>query len=183
MAPDYYESDESLYTTMKKGCTKKVFLINGLNWVIKIPLSGQDSCKQEEIIFAKAQKEKLDKYFAGIYLYSADFLEMKNVYIQRKYPCDEDRTGDALKDYVRNKYSDLDFNTLENIDDFFEEEIAKLDRGELIEAIWGERNKRLQDFLILNNIDDIHGLNIGYNEEDEPILIDYEPNSSAWKGD
>ena len=179
---------------LASGVSKVAIIPKEKNYVIKIPYYGVyrksngikcfdpyfssisksgDYCKSEEIIYNKAKANGLDTFFAEIEQIGK--IKSIPIYVQRKavifedvyYP--EDDEEENLNEHeisifktITTKYSDL-----------VEDEYLPISWMKDFICSYGELAfDKLYNFLSDNNIQDLHGGNIGYISE-RPILVDF----------
>ena len=179
---------------LASGVSKVAIIPKEKNYVIKIPYYGKyrksngikcfdpyfssisksgDYCKSEEIIYNKAKANGLDTFFAEIEQIGK--IKSIPIYVQRKavifedvyYP--EDDEEENLNEHeisifktITTKYSDL-----------VEDEYLPLSWMKDFIRSYGELAfDKLYNFLSDNNIQDLHGGNIGYICE-RPVLVDF----------
>lgn len=156
-----------------RGVSKGVIIFDDLDWVVKFPLgvsssSGRpviDYCAKEYDVYTKALENGLESLFAPIY-----FLERYfgvDVYVMEKVEVDPDRIySEHFDSWASISTATKGRHRL----NFFE-------KHEMAITLFDYHDESLIDKFIdfCNNegVNDLHGGNMGYNEDDDLVLIDY----------
>ena len=162
---------KGLYCT--NGLTKAVLVFDELDWVVKIPFqvdysrSDEDSitnyCERERFVYEQAKKRGVAEIFAESY-FLMDFCG-RPIYIMKKVEANEEKVStDLYNKAISEGYEEEDFQSMDS-----EEQVE-----ELFYYYYGE--DFLQEYFAFceeYEINDIHTSNIGYDENDKPVVIDY----------
>lgn len=158
------------------GSSKLVIIPKDFNYVLKLPfLYEKDEksniinyCDIEAENYIKAKENGFDNFFAESY-YLMTYNEipcycMKKVVTSRSF----DFAADLIDNYILSGMSKRDaYDSVRCLDD---EEIVR----EIFICRYGiVMVDSLYDFMCDNNINDIHDNNVGYDENDNVIIIDY----------
>jgi hypothetical protein len=156
-----------------RGVSKGVIIFDDLDWVVKFPLEVPsyggytviDYCAKEYDVYTKALEIGLESLFAPIY-----FLERYfgvDVYAMEKVEVDPDRI-----------YSEH-FDSWASISTATEEQhrLNFFEKHEMAITLFDYHDESLIDAFIdfCNNegVGDLHNGNMGYNKDDDLVLIDY----------
>ena len=156
-----------------RGVSKGVIIFDDLDWVVKFPLgvpsySGRpiiDYCAKEYDVYTKALEIGLESLFAPMY-----FLERYfgvDAYVMEKVEVDPDRI-----------YSEH-FDSWASISTATEGQhrLSFFEKHAMAITLFDYHDESLIDAFIdfCNNegVGDLHGGNMGYNEDDDLVLIDY----------
>lgn len=150
------------------GLTKGVLIFDELDWVVKIPFdvnpphSNINYCERERFIYEQAKKRGVAEIFAESY-FLMDFCG-RPIYIMKKVDANEEKVSTDLYD--------------KGISEGYEEDFQSMDSEEQVEGLfyyyYGE--DFLQEYFAFceeYEINDVHTSNIGYDENDKPVVIDY----------
>lgn len=155
------------------GTSRTVFVFRKLKWVLKIPRKkqGVNDCDIEELVFQLAKREGLERFFAkpAKFLYERDY-EVLPVYVMKKAETNEERVSEHFYSYY-----DMDCEDDAFIEEWFQK---NFEEEQAVKAAfrdyYGERVMNvLYDFLSTLGINDIHCGNVGYDDEDNLVFIDY----------
>ena len=156
-----------------RGVSKGVIIFDDLDWVVKFPLgvpsySGHaviDYCAKEYDVYTKALENGLESLFAPMY-----FLERYfgvDAYVMEKVKVDLERISSEYFDSWASISTATEGRHRLN---FFEKHTMAI-------TLFDYHDKSLIDAFIdfCNNegVGDLHGGNMGYNEDDDLVLIDY----------
>jgi len=157
---------ESLGVRLRHGLTKVCLIAEDRDEVIKVPFKPErgtrDFCTQEYRNYLLAEKEGLEQFFAPI-----RYVDMVNgvpVYLQEKEDVDPTVVSDSLRSYYENEYCEE-----------YESGWTTLDEDETVIALLGESEEvyRLRNFILDNEINDLHSGNWGVNSCGDLVIIDY----------
>ena len=165
IAPIFHEND-AIFNLLQNdfpgyftsGVTKKVFILDDFDWVIKTDI-WMPYCKREVENYEAAVASGLSDYFAATF----SFIEIDGIafYLQEKLQC-SDGWGDNWSDEISrtlalaiNEEADED----EELYDAVLDEIDSLSDSEIIDMLF--HDKRLTDFILLKDINDLHFGNFG----------------------
>lgn len=183
-----YYSDNSLRDADKKlmelydfsvefGLYRTVFVFDDFDWVLKIPRLARFSekpndCIIEVMIYQLAERMGFDNFFAP----AAELVPFEcewgtiPVYVMKKVYVDETRVSDhfySLYDGDSEDDDDVEIWYNHNFDETVAVNQAFLD-------YYGDKETdRLFRFLNFAKIDDLHCGNVGYDEDDNLVIIDY----------
>lgn len=164
--------DNQLFT-FYFGATRGVLVPQGpADFVMKFDFDGLESnyCAYEAEVYGEAEERGLEKYFAKI----KPFCNIGNtwVYIQDYVAYDDGRNCDV------DLYDEKNRTTLDKIN-------TKMGKTPGIEELpeewclafvkkYGENElDKLFKFLEEKGINDLHAMNVGYTEDDSPVIFDY----------
>jgi hypothetical protein len=150
------------------GLTKGVLVFDELDWVVKIPLHADFSrpdinyCEREQFVYEQAKKRGVAEIFAESY-FLMDFCG-RPIYIMKKVEANEEKVSTDLYNKA--------------ISEGYEEDFQSMDSEEQVEELFYYYYGRdfLQEYFAFcedYEINDIHTSNIGYDENDKPVVIDY----------
>ena len=156
-----------------RGLSKGVIIFDDLDWVVKFPLgvplfSGHiiiDYCAKEYDVYTKALEIGLESLFAPMYFLECYF--GVDVYAMEKVEVDSER----IKSEHFDSWASISTATEgQHRLNFFE-------RHEMAITLFDYHDESLIDKFIYfcNNegVSDLHSGNMGYNEDDDLVLIDY----------
>jgi hypothetical protein len=174
---------------VRTGATKVVLLLND-SFVAKIGFNGsfdeyytkndkyeyrftpflhQDYCKIEKEIYERAKAEGLDMFFTKVDLLSTT-KEGRNIYIaERVISYYDDNTTTSSCDSREKAYSIMEENNT-YINDVW--------AGVAVERYGEELFKKFLKFIDDEDINDLHGGNIGFRKDGTPCLLDF---SGYWE--
>ena len=151
------------------GLTKGVLIFDELDWVVKIPFdvnfprSDINYCEREQFVYEQAKKRGIAEIFAESY-FLMDFCG-RPIYIMKKVEANEEKVStDLYNRGISEGYEEEDFQSMES-----EEQVE-----ELLYYYYDE--DFLQEYFAFCDeyeINDVHTSNIGYDENDKPVVIDY----------
>jgi hypothetical protein len=158
---------KGLYCT--NGLTKGVLVFDELDWVVKIPFhvdfprSDTNYCERERFIYEQAKKRGVAEIFAESY-FLMDFCG-RPIYIMKKVEDNEEKVStDLYNKAISEGYEEEHFQGMES-----EEQVEELFYYYYEEDFLQEYFAFCEDY----EINDIHTSNIGYDENDKPVVIDY----------
>lgn len=161
---------------IKSGATKAVILSDDLeDWVIKInlPRCKANYCSLEARNYEYAEKEGIAQFFAE----TRFFKEINGIefYLQRR--ADTKYVGDEIReifyDYVSSEVLCADeYEDEDDFQDAVDEYIYDMPDEDRFAAVFGCWEENIVDFLISNEINDLHDNNFGRINGDY-CLIDY----------
>jgi len=151
------------------GLTKGVLVFDELDWVVKIPLhvgfSRPDAnyCEREQFVYEQAKKRGVAEIFAESY-FLMDFCG-RPIYIMKKVEANEEKVStDLYNKAISEGYEEEDFQSMDS-----EEQVEELFRYYYDEDFLQEYFAFCEEY----EINDVHISNIGYDENDKPVVIDY----------
>lgn len=156
-----------------RGLSKGVIIFDDLDWVVKFPLGVPsfirhvvvDYCAKEYDVYIKALEVGLESLFAPMYFLECYF--GVDAYAMEKVEVDSERTNFEHIDSWASVSTATEGQRRLN---FFEEHTMAItlfdyhDESLIDEFI---------DFCNSEGVGDLHGGNMGYNEDDDLVLIDY----------
>ena len=169
--------NDSYYVGVHMGVSKGVLVPDEEDFVFKIPFEADncgelltyDYCEVEVINYEAAKKAGVEKYFAITKFFDTfktdDGVRLP-VYIQEKItPFEEVNSWDADKQYTHyeskaNSYTGTERLPLKWINDF-------------IECYSEDQFDELGRFLDAHDINDLHAGNVGYVENEYPVIFDF----------
>lgn len=158
---------KGIYCT--NGLTKGVLVFDELDWVVKIPLrvgfSRPDTnyCEREQFVYEQAKKRGIAEIFAESY-FLMDFCG-RPIYIMKKVEANEEKVStDLYNKAISEGYEEEDFQSMDS-----EEQVEKLFYYYYDEDFLQEYFAFCDEY----EINDVHTSNIGYDENDKPVIIDY----------
>lgn len=170
---------KGLYCT--NGLTKAVLVFDELDWVVKIPFhvdysrsdggSITDYCERERFIYEQAKERGVAELFAESY-FLMDFCG-RPIYIMKKVEDNKEKVSTDLHDKVFSEgYDEEDFEYMEP------EDFEYIEPEEQVEELfyhYYEDNLLREYFAFCEDygVNDIHTGNIGYDENDKPVVFDY----------
>ena len=183
-----YYSDDSLRDANKKlmrlydfsvelGLYRTVFVFNDFDWVLKIPQLTRFSekpndCIMENLIYQLSKRMGFDKFFAA----AAELVPFEcewgtiPVYVMKKVYVDTNRVSDHFYSLYNGDSEDDDDVEIWYNDNF--DEITAVTQAFL--DYYGDKEAdRLFQFLNFAKVDDLHCGNVGYDEDDNLVIIDY----------
>ncbi len=177
---------QDTFESINWGCTKVVFIPRELpDWVIKVGFRCrrtnemnadnefiQDFSDTEYYNYCKAKDAGVERYFAETE--DICWVEGKTFYLQRRAVCSEDKVSSKFYQYASNGFEVGDYATEEDYDEEIREYIDDgMEDCEKASAILGE-DESLIDFLLENQINDLHEGNFGYiGDEDHYVIVDF----------
>lgn len=166
---------------MYAGAYRMAFVFDNFDWVLKIPFIDEFNdepdvwniqCEVECENYLRAKQEGLDEYFAETFeLAPYEYDDWKiPLYAMKKVAVNERRIDEylyALYDGDSEDEDDIEDWVAENYDAEFVVSLA-------LETEYGQSEfSRLNRFLGKWMIDDLHPLNVGWDEKDHLVIIDY----------
>ena len=161
---------KGLYCT--NGLTKAVLVFDELDWVVKIPLhvdysrsdggSITDYCERERFIYEQAKERGVAELFAESY-FLMDFCG-RPIYIMKKVEDNKEKISTDLYDKAISEGYEIDFEYMEP-----EEQVEELFYYYYDDYLLQEYFAFCEDY----GVNDVHTGNIGYDEDDKPVIIDY----------
>lgn len=162
---------KGLYCT--SGLTKAVLVFDELDWVVKIPFhvdysrsnegSITDYCERERFIYEQAKERGVAEMFAESY-FLMEFCG-RPIYIMKKVDDNKEKVSTDLQDKaISEGYDEEDFEYMES-----EELVEELFYYYYEDYLLQEYFAFCEDY----GINDVHTGNIGYDENDKPVIIDY----------
>ena len=158
---------KGIYCT--NGLTKGVLVFDELDWVVKIPFhvgfSRPDTnyCEREQFVYEQAKKRGVAEIFAESY-FLMDFCG-RPIYIMKKVEDNEEKVStDLYNKGISEGYEEEDFENMES-----EEQVEELFYYYYEEDFLQEYFAFCEDY----EVNDVHTSNIGYDENDKPVVIDY----------
>jgi len=170
---------KGLYCT--NGLTKAVLVFDELDWVVKIPFhvdysrsdggSITDYCERERFVYEQAKERGVAELFAESY-FLMDFCG-RPIYIMKKVEDNKKKVFTDLQDKVFIGLQDEAIS-----EGYDEEDFEYIEPEEQVEELfyyYYEDNLLREYFAFCEDygINDVHTGNIGYDENDKPVLIDY----------
>jgi hypothetical protein len=159
--------------TADRGVTKGVIIFDDLDWVVKFPLGASffiwhpviDYCAKEYDVYTKALEVGLESLFAPIYYLECYF--GVDAYAMEKVKVDSERIN---SEYIDSWASISTATKAQRRLNFFEEH-------EMAITLFDYHDESLIDkfidFCDNEGIGDLHYYNMGYNKDDNLVLIDY----------
>jgi hypothetical protein len=151
------------------GVTKGVLIFNELDWVVKIPFrsnlfhSDTNYCERERFVYEQAKKRGVAEIFAESY-FLMNFCG-RPIYIMKKVEVNEEKVStDLYNKGISEGCEEEDFQSIGP-----EEQVEELFYYYYEEDFLREYFAFCEDY----EINDIHTSNIGYDENDKPVVIDY----------
>ena len=169
---NFYEQGLTLVHGATKIC---VIDDNNPDWVVKLGFEPQEPgayrtevvnfCEKEKNFYEQACRLGLGKYFAPTY--QVGEVEGIKVFVQEREEVDEMVIEDSFREWC----SESDqYSYSCSYDCYYD-----MSDEEIVWSIYGESEEthRLNDFLEINDIGDLHSQNWGINSHSGVVLIDY----------
>lgn len=152
------------------GISRVVFIIDGEDWVLKIPFAGSVACEKEVEHYSRAIEAGMEEYFAETFFIGEKVLKDNFVvpmFAMRRYDINIEAVEDSYDAFYNKHYGD-------DIPTWFDQEYSDIDGScAAFQMSYGyDATIALESFLEKNHIGDIYEYNIGWNG-DCPIIIDY----------
>ena len=163
------------------GTYRHTFIFDDCDWVLKIPRKigehNYNDCEIEVMVYKLAEKYGLHHFFAPaakLASFNCSLGEIP-VYVMKKVVVDEDRVSDHFYSLY-----DGDSGDEEDVSEWYENNFDEIDATmqAFVDYYGGAEADILQNFLNKVDINDIHSGNVGYDEDDNLIIIDYAGYSS-----
>ena len=163
------------------GTYRHTFIFDDCDWVLKIPRKigehNYNDCEIEVMVYKLAEKYGLHHFFAPaaqLASFSCSLGEIP-IYVMKKVVVDEDRVSDHFYSLY-----DEDSEDEEDVSEWYENNFDEIDATmqAFVDYYGGAEADILQNFLNKVDINDIHSGNVGYDEDDNLIIIDYAGYSS-----
>ena len=163
------------------GTYRHTFIFDDCDWVLKIPRKigehNYNDCEIEVMVYKLAEKHGLHHFFAPaaqLASFSCSLGEIP-IYVMKKVVVDEDRVSDHFYSLY-----DEDSEDEEDVSEWYENNFDEIDATmqAFVDYYGGAEADILQNFLNKVDINDIHSGNVGYDEDDNLIIIDYAGYSS-----
>lgn len=171
---------ENYNFSVEAGTYRHTFIFDDCDWVLKIPRKignhNYNDCEIEVMVYKLAEKHGMNHFFAPaakLVSFNCSLGEIP-VYVMKKVVVDEGRVSDHFYS-LYDGYSEDE----EDISEWYENNFDEIDATrQAFVDYYGIEADILQNFLNNININDIHSGNVGYNEDDNLIIIDYAGYSS-----
>ena len=167
--------------SVESGSYRHTFIFDDCDWVLKIPRKigehNYNDCEIEVMVYKLAEKHGMNHFFAPaaqLVSFNCSLGEIP-VYVMKKVYVDEDRVSDHFYSLYDGDSEDED-DVNEWYDNNFDEVDATMQA--FVDYYGGMEADNLQSFLNNIRINDIHSGNVGYDEDDNLIIIDYAGYSS-----
>ena len=163
------------------GTYRHTFIFDDCDWVLKIPRKigehNYNDCEIEVMVYKLAEKYGLHHFFAPaaqLASFNCSLGEIP-IYVMKKVVVDEDRVSDHFYSLY-----DEDSEDEEDVSEWYENNFDEIDATmqAFVDYYGGAEADILQNFLNKVDINDIHSGNVGYDEDDNLIIIDYAGYSS-----
>lgn len=167
--------------SIESGTYRYTFVFDDCDWVLKIPRKigehNYNDCEIEVMVYKLAEKYGLHHFFAPaakLVSFNCSFGEIP-IYVMKKVVIDEDRVSDHFYSLY-----DEDSEDEEDVSEWYENNFDEIDATmqAFVDYYGGAEADILQNFLNNIHINDIHSGNVGYDEDDNLIIIDYAGYSS-----
>ena len=158
------------------GTYRHTFIFDDCDWVLKIPRKigehNYNDCEIEVMVYKLAEEYGLHHFFAPaaqLASFSCSLGEIP-IYVMKKVVVDEDRVSDHFYSLY-----DEDSEDEEDVSEWYENNFDEIDATmqAFVDYYGGAEADILQNFLNNIHINDIHSGNVGYDEDDNLIIIDY----------
>ena len=158
------------------GTYRHTFIFDDCDWVLKIPRKigehNYNDCEIEVMVYKLAEKYGLHHFFAPaakLVPFNCNLGEIP-IYVMKKVVVDEDRVSDHFYSLY-----DGDSEDEEDVSEWYENNFDEVDATmqAFVDYYGGVEADKLQSFLYNIHINDIHSGNVGYDEDDNLIIIDY----------
>lgn len=176
---DYLREDYDF--SVEAGTYRHTFIFDDCDWVLKIPRKigehNYNDCEIEVLVYKLAEKHGMNHFFAPaakLISFNCSLGEIP-VYVMKKVDVDEDRVSDHFYSLY-----DGDSENEEEVEIWYNHNFDEVDATmqAFVDYYGGIEADNLQNFLNNNHINDIHSGNVGYDEDDNLIIIDYAGYSS-----
>lgn len=158
------------------GTYRYTFIFDDCDWVLKIPRKigehNYNDCEIEVMVYKLAEKYGINHFFAPaaqLASFNCSLGEIP-IYVMKKVVVDEDRVSDHFYSFY-----DGDSEDEEDVSEWYENNFDEI--GATMQAFvdyyGGAEADILQNFLNNIHINDIHSGNVGYDEDDNLVIIDY----------
>ncbi len=162
--------------SIEPGTFRHTFIFDDCDWVLKIPRKigehNYNDCEIEVMVYKLAEKYGINHFFAPaaqLVSFNCSLGEIP-IYVMKKVVVDEDRVSDHFYSLY-----DEDSEDEEDVSEWYENNFDEI--GATMQAFvdyyGGAEADILQNFLNNIHINDIHSGNVGYDEDDNLIIIDY----------
>lgn len=173
---------EKVYNfSVESGTYRYTFIFDDCDWVLKIPRKigerNYNDCEIEVLVYKLAQKYGLHHFFAPaaqLVSFNCSLGEIP-IYVMKKVVVDEDRVSDHFYSLYDGESEDED-----DVNEWYADNFDEIDATmqAFVDYYGGAEADNLQNFLNNIHINDIHSGNVGYDEDDNLIIIDYAGYSS-----
>ena len=168
---------EKVYNfSVESGTYRYTFIFDDCDWVLKIPRKigehNYNDCEIEVMVYKLAEKYGMNRYFAPaaqLVSFNCSLGEIP-VYVMKKVFVDEDRVSDHFYSLYDGDSEDED-----DVNEWYANNFDEIDATmqAFVDYYGGAEVDILQKFLNNIHINDIHSGNVGYDEDDNLIIIDY----------
>ena len=168
---------EKVYNfSVESGTYRYTFIFDDCDWVLKIPRKigehNYNDCEIEVMVYKLAEKYGLHHFFAPaakLVPFNCNLGEIP-IYVMKKVVVDEDRVSDHFYSLY-----DGDSEDEEDVSEWYANNFDEVDATmqAFVDYYGGAEADILQNFLNSIHINDIHSGNVGYDEDDNLIIIDY----------
>lgn len=173
---------EKVYNfSVESGTYRYTFIFDDCDWVLKIPRKigehNYNDCEIEVMVYKLAEKYGLHHFFAPaaqLVSFNCSLGEIP-IYVMKKVVVDEDRVSDHFYSLYDGESEDED-----DVNEWYADNFDEIDATmqAFVDYYGGAEADILQNFLNNIHINDIHSGNVGYDEDDNLIIIDYAGYSS-----
>lgn len=173
--------EKDYHFSVESGTYRYTFVFDDCDWVLKIPRKignyNYNDCEIEVLVYKLAQKYGLHHFFAPaaqLVSFNCSLGEIP-IYVMKKVVVDEDRVSDHFYSLYDGESEDED-----DVDEWYADNFDEIDATmqAFVDYYGGAEADNLQNFLNNIHINDIHSGNVGYDEDDNLIIIDYAGYSS-----
>lgn len=167
--------------SVEYGTYRYTFIFDDCDWVLKIPRKigkhNYNDCEIEVMVYKLAEKYGMNHFFAPaakLVSFNCSWGEIP-VYVMKKVVVDEDRVSEHFYSLY-----DGESEYVDDINEWYENSFDEIDATmQAFVDYYGDiEASNLQSFLNNIHINDIHSGNVGYNEDDNLMIIDYAGYSS-----
>lgn len=158
------------------GTYRHTFIFDDYDWVLKIPRKigkhNYNDCEIEVLVYKLAEKYGVNHFFAPaakLVSFNCSLGEIP-IYVMKKVFVDEERVSEHFYSLYDGDSEDED-----DIDDWYYNNFDEINATmqAFVDYYGGVEADNLRKFLNNIHINDIHSGNVGYDEDDNLIIIDY----------
>lgn len=162
--------------SVEAGTYRYTFIFDDCDWVLKIPRKigkhNYNDCEIEVMVYKLAEKYGMNHFFAPaakLVSFNCDWGEIP-VYVMKKVVVDEDRVSDHFYSLY-----DGESEYVDDINEWYEDnfDVIEATMQAFVDYYGDTEADNLQSFLNKIDINDIHSGNVGYDEYDDLVIIDY----------
>ena len=170
---------DRLHIKLARGASKICILYENEKWVIKFNIdrskkpydTGTNYCRVEYNNYRAAVGSGFGWNFAE--MYSCGKIDGIEVYLQERVRIDENWFESSIYNYLSSWRPKSEYSNSSKRYDMIEDDRENMDVEDFVNAILGEGNDDLVEFLESHEVNDLHSGNWGFTHDGRIVMIDY----------